>query len=67
MPDGVELPPDNLVKGLEEALVNGEVLDIDLVGPPELLEAGVHGVEDGGLDAHHGVRHGDADVDDLRR
>lgn len=58
MPDGVELPPDNLVEGLEEALVNGEVLDIDLVGPPELLDA---------MDARHGVRHGDADVDDLRR
>lgn len=67
VPDGVELPPDDFVKGLEEALVDGEVLDIDLVGPPELLEAGVHGFKDRGLDAHHGVGHGDADVNDLGR
>jgi hypothetical protein len=67
VPDGVELPPDDLIKRLEEALVDGEVFDVDLVGPPELLEAGVHGIEDSGLDAPHRLSHGDADVDDLGR
>ena len=67
VPDGVKLPPDDFVEGLEEALVDSKVFNIDLVGPPELLEAGVHYVEDGGLDAHHGLRHRDADVNHLRR
>jgi len=67
VPDGVELPPDDLIEGLEKALVKGEILDVHLVGAPEFLEAGVHGSEDGGLDAPHGRRHGDADVDHVRR
>lgn len=66
MPDGVELPPDDLVEGLEKALVDSEVVDVHLVCAPELLEAGIHGSEDGSLDAPHGRRHGDADIDNIR-
>lgn len=67
MPDGVELPPDDLIERLEEALVDGEVLNIHLVGAPKLLEASVHGSEDGSLDTPHGRRHGNANVYDVRR
>jgi len=67
VPDGVELPPDNLIERLEEALVDGEVLNIHLVGAPKLLEASVHGSEDGSLDTPHGRRHGNANVYDVRR
>lgn len=65
MPDGVELPPHDLIERLEQAVLDSEVLNVDLVGPPELLETGIHGPKHRSLDPNHGWRHGHPDVQDL--
>lgn len=66
MPDGIELPPDDLIKGLEEPLLNGEILHIDLVRPPQLLETSVHGLKHRRLDPLHGGAHRNPNIYNLR-
>lgn len=67
MPDGVELVPHDLIERLEQPILHREILHVDLVGLPHLLETRVHDLQNGLLDPHHGPRHRNPNVDNHGR
>lgn len=67
MPDGLELVPHDLIERLEQPILHCEILHVDLVGLPHLLETRVHDLQNGLLDPHHGPRHRNPNVDNHRR
>ena len=44
MPDAVQLTPYNIIKAFEQALLQGQLTGVYLVGLSQLLNAGVHQV-----------------------
>lgn len=67
MPDGVQLPPHDLIKRLEQAVLYGEILHINLVCLPHLLQASVQDLQNRLLDPLHGLGHWNPNVDHDRR
>lgn len=54
VPDRVQLTPHNVVEALEEALLQGQLTGVYLVGLAQLLDTGVHQVRDGIVYCAHG-------------
>ncbi|PON37027.1 hypothetical protein PanWU01x14_323650 [Parasponia andersonii] len=66
MPNGVKLPPHNLIKRLEQPILDRQILHIDLIRLPHLLQARIHNLENGLLNRHHMPRRRNPDVHHLR-
>ncbi len=53
VPHSFQLPPDMLIKALEEAMLQGQLGRVNLVGFPQLFDTGVHDVSNGIIDGCH--------------